>query len=423
MRRIGYNKSMRAIISILVGFLLVCGWSQTADYTGYQVLRITVEHPKQFEQIQALVRDVWSCSLKGRTIDVCASPEERAALQKAGFTWQTLIEDVQALIESQRSDFQPQGDLFSRYLTLDEVYTAMRTLAEQNPRLVQMLQVGVSVEGRPIYALRITRDPQRARVYRDRPQVVFNACQHAREWITVSVALYLAYAMVANYGVDARVTQWLQRTEVYVVPVVNPDGYVYTWTTNRLWRKNRRYLGTDSQGQPLYGVDLNRNWGFQWGGEGSSGRRSSETYRGPAPFSEPETYSLSRWLLSLPTLRAHIDIHNYSQLILWPWGYTSVLSYHHPTFERIGLTMQQQIQSVHGMFYTAGPIYTTIYPASGNMCDWVYGVRGALSFAFELRDTGQYGFLLPPDQILPNSEEVYPAALTLIQWMTTRQWN
>ena len=122
---------------------------------------------------------------QGAPIDVCASPEERAALQKAGFTWQTLIEDVQALIESQRSDFQPQGDLFSRYLTLDEVYAAMRALAEQNPRLVQMLQVGVSVEGRPIYALRITRDPRGARVYRDRPQVVFNACQHAREWLSL----------------------------------------------------------------------------------------------------------------------------------------------------------------------------------------------------------------------------------------------
>jgi len=411
------------MLGFLLGLAFLLGWSQPVDYTGYQVLRITVSDLKQFESIQSLVRDVWTCFLKGRTIDVCVSPEERKRLQKAGYTWQVLIEDVQALIDQQRSDFQPQGGLFERYLTLGEVYRAMRALADQNPRLVQMLTIGTSVEGRPIHALRITRDPRGARVYRNRPQIVFNACQHAREWITVSLALYIAYSLVAHYGSDARVTDWLQRTEVYVIPVVNPDGYVYTWTTDRLWRKNRRYLGTNSQGQPLYGVDLNRNWGFQWGGIGSSGQRSSETYRGSAPFSEPETYSLSRWLLSLPTLRAHIDIHSYSQLILWPWGYTDRLPYHQTTFERVGLQMQSLIESVHGMNYIAGPIYTTIYPTSGNSCDWVYGVRGALSFAFELRDTGQYGFLLPPDQILPNSEEVYPATLSLIEWVTTRNWN
>lgn len=411
------------VLMLFLGLWLVFGWSQTVDYTGYQVLRITVEHPKQLEQIQSMVQDVWTCSIKGRTIDVCASPQERYALQKAGFRWQVLIEDVQGLIDQLRSDIHPQGGLFDRYLTLEEVYSAMRALAEQNPRLVQMLTVGTSVEGRPIYALRITRDPRGERVYRHRPQIVFNACQHAREWITVSVALYIAYALVANYGTDTRVTDWLQRTEVYVIPVVNPDGYVYTWTTNRLWRKNRRYLGTNNWGQPLYGVDLNRNWGFQWGGAGSSGQRSSETYRGNAPFSEPETYTLSRWLLSLPTLRAHIDIHSYSQLILWPWGFTDTLPYHQSTFERVGLRMQLLIRGVHGMDYVAGPIYTTIYPASGNMCDWVYGVRGALSFAFELRDTGQYGFLLPPEQILPNSEEIFPAILSLIEWGTTRNWN
>ncbi len=420
----GYNTDMRrwGVVSGLM-LLLVALWAQKVDYSGYQVLRLQLDSLKQLATLDEQLIDVWTCHPRGRTVDVCVSPSQREWLQKAGYHWEVLIEDVGALIRQQQSEFQTQGgDIFSRYLTLQEVYTAMRALADQNPRLVQMLLVGRSVEGRPIYALRLTKDPRLARVYRNRPQVVINACQHAREWITVAVALYLAYELAARYGTDTRVTNLLQRTEVYIVPVVNPDGYDYTWTTDRLWRKNRRYLGIVN-GQPTYGVDLNRNWGYQWGGEGASRDPRSQTYRGPAPFSEPETDSLSRWMASLPLLRATLDIHNYSQLILWPWGYTSQLAPHDPVFRRVGLQMQSLIASVHGLIYTAGPIYTTIYPASGNAVDWAYGVQGALAFAFELRDTGQYGFLLPPDQIRPNGEEVFPAVLALIQWAWERRWD
>ncbi|MEN3002228.1 MAG: M14 family metallopeptidase [Armatimonadota bacterium] len=413
----------RAYAVIGLSVLVVLLWAQKVDYSGYQVLRVQLTSLKQLAELEELVRDIWTCHPRGRTVDVCVSPKEREQLRKAGYQWEVLIEDVGALIREQESTFQPQGgDIFSRYLPLQEVYAVMRSLAEQNPHLVQLLQIGRSIEGRPIYALRLTKDPRRARVYRHRPQVVLNACQHAREWITVAVALYLAHRLCAEYGIDTRVTELLQRTEVYIVPVVNPDGYEYSWTTDRLWRKNRRYLGI-IEGRAVYGVDLNRNWGYQWGGEGASRNPRSETYRGTAPFSEPETYFLSQWMSTLPLLRAHIDIHSYSQLIMWPWGYTNQLAPHDYVFRRVGLEMQSLIFSVHGMFYNAGPIYTTIYPASGNAVDWVYGMQGALSFAYELRDTGQYGFLLPPDQIRPNGEEIYPAVLRLIQWAWERRWD
>jgi murein tripeptide amidase MpaA len=252
--------------------------------------------------------------------------------------------------------------------------------------------------------------------------VVINAMQHAREWITPPVVLYFAYRLVAEYPTNTQARDALDRLEVYVVPVVNPDGYVFTHTTNRLWRKNRRYIGRVFN-QPVYGVDLNRNWSYGWGGPGSSGQPWSDTYRGSAPFSEPETYWLSRWMLSLPTLRAHVDVHSYSQLILWPWGYTTDRAPFDGVFERVGLAMQTAIQSVHGQFYIAGPIAPTLYTASGGMTDWVFGARGALSFTYELRDTGQNGFLLPPDQILPNCEEVYPAFLELLRWARQRDWR
>jgi murein tripeptide amidase MpaA len=411
----------------IVGVFVLCltlVWAlqaQEVKYDGYQVWRITVRTPAELEQVQQLVRDVWM--IRGSVIDVCVSPDEQATLRKAGFTGEALIPDVGARIRQQKSDFAPQdGSLFTRYLTLDEIYAAMRQFAEQNPRLVQMFEIGRSIENRPIYALRLTREPRRARVYRDRPQVVINAMQHAREWITPPVVLYFAYRLVAEYPTNTQARDALDRLEVYVVPVVNPDGYVFTHTTNRLWRKNRRYIGVVFN-QAIYGVDLNRNWRYGWGGSGSSGQPWSDTYRGAAPFSEPETYGLSRWLLSLPTLRAHVDVHSYSQLILWPWGNTTDLAPFNAAFERVGLAMQQAIEGVHGQFYTAGPIASTLYTASGGMTDWVFGARGALSFTYELRDTGQFGFLLPPDQILPNCEEVYPAFLELLRWARQRDWR
>lgn len=413
----------------LVGFLVLAialiGWlpAQPVSYDGYQVWRITVEKPAQMDEISSLVRDVWM--RRGRTIDVCVSPDEQAALHKAGYAGEVLIKDVGALIRQQRTDFIPQGDgMFTRYLTLDEIYAAMRQFAEQNPRLVQMFEIGRSIENRPIYALRLTKDPRRARVYPTRPQVVINAMLHAREWITPPAALYFAFRLVSEYDSDTRIREYLERMEIYVIPVVNPDGYVFTHISDstRLWRKNRRFNGRVFN-QPVYGVDLNRNWSVGWGGQGSSNNPFSDTYRGAAPFSEPETYHLSRWMMSLPQLRAHVDLHSYSQMILWPWGYTSNLAPFNGVFERVGLAMQAAIEGVHGQFYTAGPIATTIYVASGGMTDWVFGVRGALSFTYELRDTGQFGFLLPPDQILPTCEEVYPALLELLRWALRRDWN
>ncbi|MCX7992545.1 MAG: M14 family metallocarboxypeptidase, partial [Fimbriimonadales bacterium] len=409
-------------VLILCVVLISALLAQQVNYDGYQVWRILIEKPAQVEEISTLAHDIWM--IRGRTVDVCLSPEEQAALHKAGYTGEVLIKDVGALIRQQQTEFVPQdGSLFTRYMTLDEIYAVMRQFAEQNPRLVQLLEIGRSIENRPIYALRLTKDPRRARVYRDRPQVVINAMQHAREWITPPVVLYFAYRLVAEYESDQRIREYLDRMEVYIVPVVNPDGYVFTHTQNRLWRKNRRFNGRNQWNQPVYGVDLNRNWSYGWGGPGSSGNPSQETYRGTAPFSEPEAYSLSRWMLSLPLLRSHIDVHSYSQMILWPWGYTTDLAPFHAVFERVGLAQQAAILSVYGENYVAGPIATTIYIASGGMTDWVFGARGALSFTYELRDTGQYGFLLPPEQILPNCEEVYPAFLELLRWTLRRDWS
>jgi hypothetical protein len=203
----------------------------------------------------------------------------------------------------------------------------------------------------------------------------------------------------------------VDRCEWYLLPVMNPDGYVYTWTTERFWRKNRR-----NNGDGTFGVDLNRNWGHQWGGAGSSGSTDSETYRGPSPFSEPETQNMRDFFIAHPDIVAYIDYHSFSQLHLWPWGWTASPTPDEAKFDVLGQSYVDIVFSVHGEVYIPGPIMTTLYQADGTSVDYAYGVHDVLAFTTELRpDSGDLGgFALPPEEIIPVCEEITPALLDYV---------
>src|SRR5258708_1970420 len=171
---------------------------------------------------------------------------------------------------------------FSDYHTPAQVDTALTQLNAAHPGQTQILTIGTSVEGRPIKALKISGNPGM-----DDPSkgdVVFVALHHAREWISVEMALYLADELLARYPSDAQLQADMDQLQIWIVPVVNPDGYLYTTTSDRYWRKNRR-----NNGDGTFGVDPNRNWGFQWGLlSGASNITSSETFYVAGPFGEPE---------------------------------------------------------------------------------------------------------------------------------------
>jgi len=210
------------------------------------------------------------------------------------------------------------------------------------------------------------------------------------------------------YATNPTVKSILDKVQFYIIPIVNPDGYLYTWNTSpssaRLWRKNRR----QNQGGS-YGVDLNRNWDDHWGGEGSSGTPTSETYRGTAPFSEPETKVTSAFILANGPFAGYIDFHAYGQLILRPYGWTRTLPPDAPVQKAVGDHMSAVIQQVHGVYYTSEPA-NQLYITSGSSDDWCYGVaKVLLSYTIELRDTGRYGFQLPASQILPTGQESWAA--------------
>jgi len=377
-------------------------------FDGHSVLRAVPETEAQLDAILDLTPDVWSHGAAvGRPVDFRLPPDLLDDLDRTGIPYEVLIDDLQPLIDRQQQPINPLGGgWFTAYKTYGEHMAYIDELAAVNPDIATVVHVGDSLEGRAIRGLRIVGEGA------GQPQFVIQGCQHAREWVSPMVCQFIADHLIRNYGIDPDVTQLLDAVEFVIVPMVNPDGYDYSWTNDRMWRKNRRNNGDGS-----FGVDLNRNWGVGWGGEGSSGNSSSQTYRGTAPFSEPESAAMRDFILSLPNVAAHLDMHSYSQLILAPWGHIPDLPDDHDIFQFLGESMQDLIFDVHGKTYVHGPAYSVLYPAAGIAPDWGYGTIGALGFTFELRDTGQYGFLLPPEQIIPNGEEIVPAMMFMADWI------
>lgn len=381
-----------------------------ARYDGHRLVRVTVENLRELRTVLALTDDVFTCGGVGLgTWDARFAPGPFEALQVSGISHSVLREDLQAGIDAERARITasvPDGPWFAEFKDLAAISAYVDTLVALRPDVASRLSLGQSLEGREIFALRISND--QANPGRCKPTLLFNATQHAREWIAPMVTMYAADQFVRGYGSDPIVTDLVDRTEILIVPVVNPDGYVWTWTMDRYWRKNRRPNAGGS-----FGVDTNRNWSYQWGGVGASTSPTSQTYRGTGPFSEPETQVMRDLVATRPGLRAHVDVHSYGQLLLYPWCYTPSPSPGHGTFVAIAQQMRALILAVHARAYTAGTWYTALYPSSGTATDYVYGAAGANSYTFELRGPD---FVVPPGTILPNAEEIFPALVYFGQW-------
>jgi hypothetical protein len=380
-------------------------------FDGEVVVRATLRNAQDLMLMSQLSDDPWSHAPGiGTASDWRLSRERLAVLRTAAVPFEVLIPDVQALVQAERERLaQPQeaADWFADFKDLAAINTRLDAFVAARPDLCSIVNLPVtSIQGRTIKGIRISRHPSGTAL----PAFAFTGTQHAREWGATMTAMWIIDRLVEDADTDARVGAVLDASEVFVFPVMNPDGYLYSWSTNRLWRKNRRLNSGGS-----YGVDLNRNWGFQWGGQGASTQQGSDLYRGTAAFSEPETRAYRDWATPRTNIAAHLDIHAYSELLLWPWGYTGTLNADNASFSRVGTAMHDAILAVEGRDYLAGPVYSTIYPASGGVNDWAYGALGQLSYCTEVRDTGAYGFIMPPSEILPNVRENFAGALVMME--------
>ena len=359
-------------------------------------LRWLVDHPREH-----LGLDVWQ--VKPDYVVLRASEEQAARLRQMGYTTEEVVET-----ENHLATFAT-ADAIAAYHSVETLENDLHQLAESQPEIAELHEIGRSLENRPIWALRIGE--RRGSEHK----LLFMGCHHAREWISVEVAYLLAEHLVTGAN-QAPVRDWLQRGEIWVAPMVNPDGHEHSRTQNRLWRKNRRHNADGS-----IGVDPNRNYGYMWGTldvNTSSHVPRDETYVGPRAFSEPETQAV-RNVVARELFRGVITYHSFSQLILYPWGYTDKPApdaFAGLKMAQVAKRMAQLIQGVHGTVYTPEQS-SQLYPTAGDTTDWTYGEYGIPSFTIELRpdSVAHGGFVLPPDQIQPTFEENLPAAQEFIQ--------
>ncbi len=412
-------RALRSFLLLIALAFALPAIAEQVRFDNHKVIRATVRDAKDLATLEQLSPDPWSHHVGIGEADFRVPPENLAALEASGIPYVVLIDNVQALIDAERASLLADGpnpDFFTNYRTYTEVVAFLDNLVAQHPNIAQRVAIGQSIQGRDINAL-LLRSPAATTspCGPERPAILINGCQHAREWISVMVPLYIANHIATNYGSSPSVTTLLDNLDIYIVPIVNPDGYEYSWSTNRMWRKNRRQNSDGS-----FGVDNNRNWGYEWGGEGASATPSNDTYRGSAPFSEPETRALRDFFLSHPNIRATIDFHSYSQLILSPWAYSVIPTQDAEEYMSLGLAMRDAISSTpNGEDYVAGPVASTLYIASGGSVDWTYGAQGVFSWTIELRDTGAAGFTLPASLIGPTCAENLNAFLTLADWTWT----
>ncbi|MGE3108596.1 MAG: M14 family zinc carboxypeptidase [Phycisphaerales bacterium] len=392
--------------------------AESPRYAGHKFVRIDMRTASDARVIASLKLEPINCRAprQGPT-DYLVTPEQFDVIKASGLAQTVLVDDVQALIDAEWAHIQASNqqrglNWFADYKNLDEISEYMTELANMRPELASRITLGQSLQNRDIFGLRITSGVGGP----NKPGILIHGLQHAREWVTGMTAVYAADRLVRTYDSDPAIRSLLDTYEFYVVPCMNPDGYAYTWTpNNRLWRKNRR-----DNGDGTFGIDLNRNWGYQWGPlpqGGSSGATNSETYRGPSAFSEPETVVMSSFITAHPAMLMHVDVHSYSQLVLSAWGYTDLLPLDASMFAVVDRGITDTILATHGQVYVGGPTFTTIYPANGTSSDWSYGARNVVGWGIECRDTGQTGFLLPAAQILPNAEEVWAGIAWSAGWL------
>jgi carboxypeptidase T len=348
-------------LALLTGALLFTVSGALAFTGNYPKMQVRLEWPTP-EQLTTLraMPDLDPMKVdRGREIMLVSNPDQVSELEALGFKVEVLIPDMEEYYALQREGYRNFGLLY----TYSEMITLMDEIHAEYPNLTTArYSIGTSIEGRTLWAMKISDNPN---IDEDEPEVGFDGVHHAREPITVNVLIETMRLLLDNYGVDPEITFLVNNREIYFVPVVNPDGYVYNEQTypsgGGMWRKNRH-----APVGGCYGVDLNRNYPYMWGGDGSSGDPCDETYRGTSGGSEPEIAALMSFINDREMV-TYDTFHSVAGQVLFPWCYTTAHTPDDAKFRGIA----QTLAGMAGYDYGQPP--EILYVCSGVSMDWLYG--------------------------------------------------
>lgn len=278
-------------------------------------------------------------------------------------------------------DFPSRDSAFHNF---DEMKEALDNLVESHPHIVSLFSLGKSIENRDVWGIRLSIDEGlTTQELNNKKAVFFMGTHHAREHVSTEVPIMFAEYLIDHVDTQADIQALLKKIEIFIVPMVNPDGALHDISGNnyKYWRKNRRNNGDGS-----YGVDLNRNYGWGWGTGGSSSHPSSDIYMGTAPFSEPETKIVRDFFIAHRNITIAVSFHTFSELVLYPWGGQDGTV--GGDDEKIFKKMAKEMAAMN--HYT--PMQSSdLYIASGDTCDWAYGELGVYCFTFELSPDSIFG--------------------------------
>jgi carboxypeptidase A2 len=420
-------QSLSIIFVVFATFLVLTSGLAVApkkQFHGHSVLRINVEtqvHVKALralETVHGILADFWlSPKRLPGTAHIRVTSENREkileVLEEAGMKHEIMIDDLQSLVDKEAESLAKRrifkaGDhptflTTNEYHNLTEIYDYLDSVGKTYNYTVA--SIGKSHEKQDIKYIKIGKPSTDGSV---KKEAFINGCHHAREWLGCATMVYIINELTTK---PDQYDDLLTGLDIYVMPVLNPDGYRYTWVKDRMWRKTR-----SGPRQGCYGVDPNRNWNFKWGVAGSSSNPCSETYDGPSPNSEVETQAITKFLgAHKTTIKSYFDIHTYSEDFMFPYGYAEVYPTDLDKIRSVASQAVAKVNAVNNEQFISGSITDIVYPASGSSIDYTKGVLNIdYSYAMELRPNGDSfnGFVLPEDQIIAGASECWAG----VQW-------
>lgn len=411
---------MKGTLEVALFLLFASVFGEPESFEGHKLYRA---YPKNKDDVAFLNKilqageegiDFWTYptdSLDPVEIHVepVAVQKLEALLNEASISFTVSTEDVHKILQREKGTARA-GGFDGSYHRLGEIHSEIRKLASQHSDVASTFSLGKSLQNRDQLAIKIKSGSG------NKPLFFFNCGIHAREWISPATCMYMIRQMLATRKTNSDVKFMLDNYEWIILPVFNVDGYEYTHTNNRMWRKTRSPNNDGS-----YGADPNRNFNYHFAGTGTSQSPGSDIYTGKRPFSEKVTYNVGKYLYQRRAeLKGYIDFHAYSQLWMSPWGYTDKYPPHYDKQKKAMEAAVNALTAVYGTSYKYGPAAITIYPTTGDTTDWTFGVLGVIhSYCVELRPKSysQGGFILPPDKIIPVGQETFAGLKALTRNM------